>query len=76
MKMLNMEKTIKNLIGMEVTEDFYTDVVCAFDTTDKEVFVERQYGRYEDYQAYEGLVDSPIICIKIENGIVTEAYEG
>ena len=70
-----MEKTIKNLIGMEVTEDFYTDVVCAFDTTDKEVFVEEQHGRYEDYQAYEGLEDSPIICIKIANGVVAEAWQ-
>ena len=73
--MLNMEKTIKNLIGMEVTDDFYTDVVCAFETTDEEVFVEEQYGRYEDYQAYEGLEDAPIICIKIENGVVTDAWE-
>ncbi|KOY65388.1 hypothetical protein [Clostridium sporogenes] len=73
--MLNVEQTIKNLIGIEVTEDFKNDVICAFDTTSQEVIVSKQYGRYEDYQCYENMEDSPIICIKIEDSKIVDAWE-
>ncbi|MBY6842838.1 hypothetical protein [Clostridium botulinum] len=72
--MLNVEQTIKNLIGIKVTEDFKNDVICAFDTTEEEVVVSEQYGRYEDYQCYENTEDSPIICIKIEDDKIIDAW--
>ena len=73
--MLDVKQTIDNLIGMEVTDDFMNDVICAFDTTEEEVIVSKQYGRNEDYQAYENREDAPIICIKIKNNKVIDAWE-
>ncbi|MFA6817237.1 MAG: hypothetical protein WCS73_13195 [Lentisphaeria bacterium] len=72
--MLNMEKTLKNLMGMKVTDDFENDVICAFES-DEEILVSKQRGRNEDYQAYENLEDAPIVCIKIEDNTVTEVWE-
>lgn len=72
--MLNVNQTIKNLVGMEVTEDFDNDAICAFDTTEEEIIVSKQYGRYEDYQVYENKEDSPIICIKIEENKISDAW--
>lgn len=74
--MLNIQQTIRNLIGMEVTEDFKNDVICAFDTTNKEIIVsEDESNDHIDYQAYENESDSPIICIKIENNSIVDAWE-
>lgn len=68
-----MEKTIQNLIGIEVTEDFKNDVICAFDTTDKEIIVEVSTEK-ANYRAYENEVDSPIIYIEIDNNKVSDAW--
>lgn len=74
--MLNIQQTIKNLIGMKVTDDFKNDVICAFDTTDKEVIVsEDESNEHIAYQAYEDGEGSPIICIKIENDRIIDAWE-
>lgn len=71
--MIDVNKTINNLIGLEVSDDFETDIICAFDT-EEEVIVSKQYGRHEDYQIYENTKDSPIICIKINNNRITDAW--
>lgn len=74
--MVNIQQTIKNLIGMDVTNDFKNDVICAFDTTDKEVIVaEDESNEHITYQAYENCVGSPIICIKIKNDSIIDAWE-
>ena len=72
--MFDMNKTINNLMGMEVTEDFENDVIRAFDTTDEEIIVSKQYGRLEDYQAYENKEDSAIIYIKVLNNKVSDVW--
>lgn len=73
--MLNVNKTIKNLIGMEFTENYEDDIINAFDTTEEEVIVSEQYGRPEDFQAYENKEGSPIICIKLEDNKIIEAWK-
>lgn len=72
--MLNVKETIKNLVGMEVTEDFENDVICACES-EKEIIVSKQIGRQEDYQVYENEEDSPIICISIEDNKIVNAWE-
>ncbi|KNF06938.1 hypothetical protein CLPU_58c00010 [Gottschalkia purinilytica] len=74
--MLDIKRTIENLIGIKVTEDFKNDVICAFDTSEKEIIVsEDESNQHIDYQAYENDEDSPIICIRIENEEIVEAWE-
>ena len=73
--MLNVQKTINNLIGMSVTEDFKNDIICAFDTSEKYIIVsEDESNDHIDFQAYEDDTDGPIICIQIENNKITEAW--
>lgn len=75
-KMLDVKRTINNLKGMEVTDDFQNDVICAFDTTEEEVIVSKDESNEGiDYQAYENRADAPIICIRIEDGKVADAWE-
>ena len=70
--MLDINRTIKNLTGIEVTEDFYNDIICAFDTTEEEIIVsDSSVG----YQAYENRQDSKIIIIKVKNNKIVDAWE-
>lgn len=78
---LDVEQTIKNLIGIEVTDDVINDIICAFDTTEKEVIVSSPdemnsfNGRDGIHSAYENLEDAPIIKFKIEDGKIVDAWE-
>ena len=70
--MLNVQQTITNLVGIEVTEDLQNDIMCAFDTTEEEIIIsESNVG----YQAYENRQDAPIIVIQIENNKIVDAWE-
>ncbi|MFA6867546.1 MAG: hypothetical protein WCR54_08560 [Clostridia bacterium] len=70
--MLNVQQTITNLVGIEVTEDLQNDIICAFDTTEEEIIIsESNVG----YQAYENRQDAPIIVIQIENNKIVDAWE-
>lgn len=77
---LDIKQTIKNLIGLE-GDDLENDIICAFDTTDKEVIVSSQdemnnfNGKDGIHSAYENLEDSPIIQFRIKDGKVIDAWE-
>ena len=78
--MIDINGTIKNLIGMQVNEDekeFRNDVICKVDTdSDLEIIVSKdESNKGIDFQVYENSSDSPIICFKIEDGEITEAWE-
>lgn len=73
---LNIERTISNLIGLRVSEDFINDVICAFDTSSSEIIVSKdESNSHIDYQAYENKEDAPVICIRIEDGRIADAWE-
>ena len=74
--MEKIETIIKELIGMEVTDEFENDVICAFGETDERVIVSKDESNSNiDYQAYEDKPDTPIICIQLENNKVKDAWE-
>lgn len=77
---MTLEKVIGNLQGMEVTEDFVDDVICAFEDYnfegETEVIVSKDESNNSniDYQAYINFPNSPVICIKITNGKISDAW--
>lgn len=67
---MTLKEVITNLQGMEVTEDFVNDVICAFEDYEfggkTEVIVSKdEYDPNIDYQAYINHTYAPIILIKI-----------
>jgi len=73
--MKKIEEIAKNLIGMEVTDEFENDVICAFGETDERVIVSKDESNSNiDYQAYEDKSDAPIICIQLEDSKVKDAW--
>lgn len=77
---MTIQEVIKNLIGMEVTDRFSDDVICAFGDYEyggtREVIVTKDESNSNiDYQAYINHADAPIICIKIADGKVIRAWE-
>lgn len=82
---LDVQQTLKNLLGIELVDDdiseFANDIICAFDTTEKEVLVSCPdemnsfNGRDGIHSAYENLEDSPIIKFKIQDGKIVDAWE-
>lgn len=77
---MTIQDVIKNLVGMEVTEDFTNDVVCAFEDYSfegkTEMIVSKEYNDNTfDYQTYVNHVDSPKILILIENNKIVKAWE-
>lgn len=74
--MKNIEEIARELIGMEVTDEFENDVICAFGETDERVIVSKDESNSNiDYQAYEDKLDAPIICIQLGNNKVKDAWE-
>ena len=77
---MTIQEIIKNLVGMEVTNDFENDVICAFEDYTYEgktdVIVSKDESNDNiDCQAYVNHADSPIICIKIEDNKIIDAWE-
>lgn len=77
---MTIQGVIKNLVGMEVTSDFKNDVISAFEDYEYEgetyVIVSKDESNDNiDYQAYIDHVEAPIICIKIENNKIKDAWE-
>ena len=76
---MTIQEVIKNLVGMEVTDDFINDVICAFEDYEYEgetnVIVSKDESNNIDYQAYIDHVDSPIVCIKIEGNKIIDVWE-
>lgn len=77
---MTIQGVIKNLVGMEVTSDFKNDVISAFEDYEYEgetyVIVSKDESNGNiDYQAYIDHADAPIICIKIENNKIKDAWE-
>ncbi|NLZ34372.1 MAG: hypothetical protein GX889_05590 [Clostridiales bacterium] len=77
---MTIQEVIKNLVGMKVTDDFENDVICAFEDYEYEgetyVIVSKDESNDNiDYQAYIDHADAPIICIKIENNEIIDAWE-
>ena len=77
---MTIEKIIKNLIEMEVTNDFINDIIASFEDYEymgeTEIIVSKdEYNSNIDYQAYANHKDAPIICIKIENNKIVDAWE-
>lgn len=69
-KNMTLENVIANLQGMEVTEDFVSDVICAFEDYEikgkTEVVVSKDENDPNiDYQAYVNHPEAPIILIKV-----------
>jgi hypothetical protein len=74
--MLDIQQTIRNLIGLDVTDDFKNDIICAFDTTENEIIVSKDESNPNiDYQAYENNKNASIICIRIKNEKIIDAWE-
>ena len=74
--MEKIETIIKELIGMEVTDEFENDVICAFGETDERVIVSKDESNSNiDYQAYEDKADAPIVCIQVEDNKIKDAWE-
>lgn len=77
---MTIQEVIKNLVGMEVTDAFENDVICAFEDYAYEgktdVIVSKDESNDNiDLQAYVNHADSPIICIKIEDNKIIDAWE-
>jgi len=76
---MTIQEVIKNLIGMEVTDTFKDDIICAFEDYNyegiTEVIVTKGSSPNIDYQAYVNHADAPIICIKIADNKVIYAWE-
>lgn len=77
---MTIQEVIKNLVGMEVTDNFENDVICAFEDYSydgkTDVIVSKDESNNNiDLQAYVNHVDSPIICIKIKNDKIVDAWE-
>jgi hypothetical protein len=77
---MTIQEVIKNLVGMEVTDDFVNDVICAFEDYEYEgetnVIVSKDESNDNvDYQAYVDHADAPVICIKIEGNKIKDAWE-
>lgn len=77
---MTIQEVIKNLVVMEVTDDFENDVICAFEDYEYEgethVIVSKDESNGNiDYQVYINHADAPIICIKIENNEIIDAWE-
>lgn len=78
--MKTLKQIIEELKGMEVTDDFKNDVICAFEDYEfegeNEVIVEKDESNTNiDYQAYINSRKAPIICIRIEKNKVVDAWE-
>lgn len=81
--MLNIEKTIKNLKGIEAndTEDLYNEVIAAFEGTEEEIIVSSPdemnafNGKDGIHSAYENETEAPIIKFEIEDNKVLDAWE-
>ena len=69
--MLDIAETLKNLMGIEVTENTEEDIICAFDTNEEVIVNKSSVG----YQAYENIEGSPLIIIRVEDNIIVEAWE-
>jgi hypothetical protein len=77
---MTIQDVLKNLIGMEVTDSFKDDVICAFGDYEYEgatevILTKDESNSNIDYQAYINHADAPIICIKIADGKVADAWE-
>lgn len=77
---ITIQEVILNLIGMEVTDNFISDVICAFEDYSykgkTDVIVSKDESNNNiDYQAYIDHANSPIICIKIEDKKIVNAWE-
>ncbi|TCL32184.1 excisionase family DNA binding protein [Anaerospora hongkongensis] len=77
--MITLDEIIKNLIGMEKSDDFKEDVICAFEDYsylgESYVYVEKQQnGDYTYYTAKVDHVNAPRITIWVEDGYVVNAY--
>ena len=74
---MKLEDVLENLNGMEVTDDIENDIICAFEDYEyegvSEIIVNKHAGKKCDYQAYANYKYSPIILIKIIDGII-KAY--
>ena len=77
---MTIQEVIKNLIGMEVTDTLRDDIICAFEDYSyegiTEVIVTKDGSNSNiDYQAYINHADAPVICIKIADGKVVDAWK-
>ena len=77
---MTIQEVIKNLVGMEVTDNFENDVICAFEDYSydgkTDVIVSKDESNNNiDLQAYVNHADSPIICIKIEDNKIIDVWE-
>jgi hypothetical protein len=73
---MEINKVIENLVGMEITEDFENDIICAFgdyefDGITEIIVSESNVG----YQAYANHEDAPIIMIEVQGNKVIKVWE-
>lgn len=77
---MTIQEVIENLIGMEVTDDFLINVICAFEDYSYEgetdiIISKDESNNNIDFQLYINHANSPIICIKIEDEKIVNAWE-
>lgn len=76
---MTLQEVIANLQGMEVTEDFTNDVICAFEDYSVQGRTEIIVSKDEndpniDYQAYVNHPEAPVVLMKIVDNKI-EAWE-
>ena len=74
---MTLEQVINNIKGIEVTEDFKNDVICAFEDYefDGETEVVVTKDSETEYQAYVNHKNAPIIRISIDGEKVKKVWE-
>jgi len=73
---MKVNKVIENLVGMEITEDFENDIICAFEDYEFEGITEIIVSESNvGYQAYANHEDAPIIMIEVQDNKVIKAWE-
>lgn len=77
---MDIQKIIENLVGIEYdkndTKEFENEVIMAFESDEEVIVSKDECNSNIDFQAYENRVNAPIICIKIEDGCISEAWRG
>lgn len=73
---MRIEDVINNLIGMEITDDYENDIICAFEnyefSGETEIMVSPAYC---GYQAYANHKDAPIVIMKVEDNKIVDAWK-
>lgn len=74
--MKTLEEVKKDLIGLEVNEDFENEVIIAFGDHEYEGETEVIVSEHsQGYQAYINHAESPILVLKIEDNKIVEVWE-